>query len=213
MFCPLCHAEYREGFSRCADCQVDLIASLAGNPHEGGRPEESDEGKPTLLWRGQDPVIFTALVSALGEAQIAYHDNPIRDYKAYLGGAFPGALGFEVRVFQSDWEAAQHVLDSVLEQGSAEDGVSSAEGMAPASGEGSRAQIPEGRNPEEAISEIWSGKDPMLARFIVATLRENGVFLTGLESPAGTLCIRVRPQDQGRAREIIRGVLEGAPPA
>jgi hypothetical protein len=25
MFCPRCGAEYREGFTRCADCDVDLL--------------------------------------------------------------------------------------------------------------------------------------------------------------------------------------------
>jgi hypothetical protein len=25
MFCPECHAEYREGFTRCADCSVALV--------------------------------------------------------------------------------------------------------------------------------------------------------------------------------------------
>ncbi|MCU7494520.1 MAG: DUF2007 domain-containing protein [Ignavibacteria bacterium] len=28
MFCPNCKAEYREGFTRCADCQVDLVDKL-----------------------------------------------------------------------------------------------------------------------------------------------------------------------------------------
>ncbi len=28
MFCPKCRAEYREGFTTCADCQVPLVESL-----------------------------------------------------------------------------------------------------------------------------------------------------------------------------------------
>jgi len=28
MFCPQCNAEYRPGFTRCADCDVDLVAEL-----------------------------------------------------------------------------------------------------------------------------------------------------------------------------------------
>lgn len=27
-FCPECHAEYREGFTRCASCDVDLVERL-----------------------------------------------------------------------------------------------------------------------------------------------------------------------------------------
>ena len=33
MFCPVCRDEYRPGFSRCATCDVDLVAELdAGAP-------------------------------------------------------------------------------------------------------------------------------------------------------------------------------------
>ena len=28
MFCPKCKTEYRKGFSRCADCDIDLILAL-----------------------------------------------------------------------------------------------------------------------------------------------------------------------------------------
>jgi hypothetical protein len=34
MFCPKCKAEYREGFSRCADCGTDLVAELPPGPHK-----------------------------------------------------------------------------------------------------------------------------------------------------------------------------------
>jgi len=34
MFCPKCRCEYREGFSECADCQVELIPKLAPLPAE-----------------------------------------------------------------------------------------------------------------------------------------------------------------------------------
>lgn len=27
-YCPKCHAEYREGFTKCADCNVDLVDEL-----------------------------------------------------------------------------------------------------------------------------------------------------------------------------------------
>ena len=32
MFCPKCKAEYREGFSRCADCDVELVPELTPEP-------------------------------------------------------------------------------------------------------------------------------------------------------------------------------------
>src|ERR1700674_4208050 len=38
MFCPKCRCEYREGFSKCADCHVELIPELAPLPE----PKPSD---------------------------------------------------------------------------------------------------------------------------------------------------------------------------
>ncbi len=32
MFCPECEGEYREGFSRCAKCDIDLIPELPPEP-------------------------------------------------------------------------------------------------------------------------------------------------------------------------------------
>ena len=34
MFCPVCKVEYRSGFSRCADCDVDLVEELSPSPPE-----------------------------------------------------------------------------------------------------------------------------------------------------------------------------------
>ena len=53
MFCPQCRLEYREGFTRCSDCDVPLVESLP--PEEAGDPASLDlvtvfeTGEPTLL--------------------------------------------------------------------------------------------------------------------------------------------------------------------
>jgi hypothetical protein len=39
-FCPKCRYEYRPGFTRCADCDVDLVDKL---PEETEKPHAGDE--------------------------------------------------------------------------------------------------------------------------------------------------------------------------
>ena len=34
MICPLCESEYRDGVTRCSDCDVDLVDELAPNAYE-----------------------------------------------------------------------------------------------------------------------------------------------------------------------------------
>lgn len=34
-FCPNCRSEYQEGFARCPDCDVDLVAQLDVEPETG----------------------------------------------------------------------------------------------------------------------------------------------------------------------------------
>ena len=36
MFCPICNAEYREGFLECTDCDVDLVEELEPQPEVPG---------------------------------------------------------------------------------------------------------------------------------------------------------------------------------
>lgn len=55
MYCPQCRAEYREGFTRCSDCQVELVEVLpALEPGSSVYPEhERPDLAPTryfLAW-------------------------------------------------------------------------------------------------------------------------------------------------------------------
>jgi hypothetical protein len=57
MFCPNCRAEYREGFTRCADCDVPLTAGLPPEP----RPSDDVDETATLV----------EVYSTFNEAEIA----------------------------------------------------------------------------------------------------------------------------------------------
>src|SRR5215470_7638594 len=46
MFCPECRAEYRPGFTRCSDCDVDLVHELPKTPRLR-RTKSDSETYPT----------------------------------------------------------------------------------------------------------------------------------------------------------------------
>lgn len=65
MFCPACGVEYRPGFTRCSDCNVDLVHGLSGLPARAQRTKRTwlamlptvktmySEGRSTLHWWAQ----------------------------------------------------------------------------------------------------------------------------------------------------------------
>src|SRR5579862_2357131 len=65
MFCPTCGGEYREGFTHCDDCDVDLVETLPPPPVEHAGPS----GLETIFGTG-DPVALMTARSLLEEAGI-----------------------------------------------------------------------------------------------------------------------------------------------
>ena len=71
MICPKCKVEYRDGFTKCSDCGVELVERLdASSKREG----PSKEDRPALAWRGDDPVVFSAVLAALGDEEIPNYE-------------------------------------------------------------------------------------------------------------------------------------------
>ncbi len=84
MFCPQCGSEYREGFAACADCQVDLVATLP-EPSRDERPDMElvtvfDSANPALIGVAKT-VLESAGIEflAAGEdaARVVFSGNPL----------------------------------------------------------------------------------------------------------------------------------------
>src|SRR6266851_5176436 len=65
MFCPKCKVEYRPGFIRCSDCEVDLVEEL---PMEGSPSDDA----LTLLWECADQTECVCVCRDLKNAELPY---------------------------------------------------------------------------------------------------------------------------------------------
>lgn len=204
-YCPLCAAEYSVGHERCTVCGVELVsADLRGQPLD----EQQRNQRIVMVWRGGDPLTVSEVVNRLRDAGIRHHVHATDDHLVFgLGMPRPK---YVVRVFESDGPRANELLEGVRE--SLPFGLS----FTPVPDEEPAPKLPHSSgpwNPDAATIAVWSGEDAPLADLLEACLRENriGVRRTGLEP--GTLRLFVMSGDEAAAREIVREVRDGSPPA
>jgi len=108
-FCPKCRAEYREGFSRCSDCDVDLVDEL---PREEEDFEEEDL-VPIHTFTGD---LYAEMVKeALENAGIScILQKTTISTVTVVSGATEGAAT-QVLVRRSDVERAEGVMMGILD--------------------------------------------------------------------------------------------------
>ncbi len=223
MFCPLCHAEYRQGFTRCSDCDVPLVNAQPETDLGTPDSRSKDEDALVLLWRGGNPVEYTALVAGLRDAGIPFEESFPRDFENTISSRsadrlYYGIPNFDLRVQSRDLFAGLRVLRSVQKQQlqKSEPEVVGP-GLVPAA---SAVEIVERCAAEKwdraaATIEVWSGDDETKAQFLMDTFRENCVPCRSVGADEASCPIRifVRPEDETRACEILREIAEGTPPS
>jgi hypothetical protein len=67
MYCPLCGAEYRPGFTACSDCQVDLVPEP---PRQAFADAATNSGPFVLVWSGNDLRKHAEICEALDRQKI-----------------------------------------------------------------------------------------------------------------------------------------------
>lgn len=215
MFCPNCGLEYRPGFTRCNDCEVDLVETLPG---EGEAEEAEGEEllEPRLLWRGTQGAVFTEIGLGLDEAKIRYNRENL-DARMTFSGDHP----LELWVPEADLSAAEKVRDEVLQaiRLAAEQEAMRTAAMASVEHEeyDDGSGLPEEGfveepHPEDATAEVWSGEDESLAVFLKSALATNGIGCLLEDVDGKRLAIRVAPELEERAGGIVRQVVEGISP-
>jgi hypothetical protein len=115
MICPQCKAEYRQGFTRCADCEVDLVEALAGA--EAADARALSNGGLVTLWAGEDLALHAALLEELESTSIPFFNKPVGTYDgAERGNLFflsQPRFGFEIKVLSSDFQVARRILEGL----------------------------------------------------------------------------------------------------
>jgi|SRR6266403_797762 len=223
MICPRCKAEYRTGFTRCTDCDVDLDYELsAQTPRKVEVAEapvavaEGDEVKALQRWA--DSVGCADACLKLKDAGIAYR---VTELPRAPGLRMEPRQEFEIGVPVAQFEKAKEVLGIQIELGEEENLPSDEEIQAvmelPDHGDLSTSEDvkpdwdPENWHEEDATVEVWSSEQLRPGDTIELSLRENRIHAR-FDRRRGQYAIFVMPEDQARAREIVREIVEGAPP-
>ena len=100
MFCPLCVAEFREGFTQCSDCRVPLVPS-----------QNEANAARVRLWQGDRQTQLDRILAVLDAAQIRSHYKEIVNSTPHVHffSVVPvrPSFEYEVWVFRNDLERAQ----------------------------------------------------------------------------------------------------------
>jgi hypothetical protein len=208
MICPACNTEFPHGTVFCSRCHVTLVTDVA---EADEMVEKAYPGSALVqLWRGEDAALHASILEALAEANIPFYEQPLgsgpsaRPIDQLLDHAHP-RFGFEVAVLSSNLAEAEAILEKLLNEGPVD--------MALAADEEAAQAAPKAKSPATGVAtcEVWSGDDENLAGFLGAALKENGIPIR-VERHGEKAVIYAPPEDETRAREIIREIVEGAPP-
>ena len=253
MYCPKCKAEYRQGFTRCADCDVDLVWELPANAivaHEPAATGDQEEDPFCSFWKGDDPRIHAEICELLDKESIPHKTVRREDHLFHISNYPAFQLGIPFSMFERGEAAVKEAYgsDEAIEPasrllpmdadhipGTANDSRMSDSGGRTSRGnaqqteetpsvEGSQDSTgpsdytdsgitgdDENWNEEETVAEIWSGDEPELAEFIAASLQINQIQFRHDRS-GGKHSLYVLAEEETRAREIVREVVEGVPP-
>jgi hypothetical protein len=168
------------------------------------------QGSFVVLWAGENPALHSALLEDLQAADVPFSDKTLGDDEvAPTADPLPidwkPRFGFEVAVLSTDLDAAKEVLEKLLDEEPvdveipAQDGAIAAEPPLTVATE------------THPTVEVWYGNDERIAQFLTAAMQENEIPIH-LENPGDQTRIYVSAANEKRAREIVREVVDGAPP-
>jgi hypothetical protein len=214
MFCPQCRAEYRPGFTRCSDCEVDLVEYLPASYDSATDPSKAQMRRAWLCDERESCVSVCSRLRAAG--------IPFRVTQSKHQFLLHVDEHYEIWVPDELYDNAK----TIAEEGCldfSDDRVDQDIMELPDAGPALVEQ--EGGNwnwcPQDANVEVWSEKTEEEHRFervngkawmVELSLRENGISTQVNVSEDGFRRLFVRSEDEFQAREIVRQIVDGTPP-
>ena len=109
MFCPNCGDEYREGFTRCADCDTDLVATPPAAPEP-----PVPFAMATVLVTGDQTLMAVAksILDSAGIVSIARNER-LQNLFGWgnIGAGYNVAMGpIQLQVLEEDAAVARELL-------------------------------------------------------------------------------------------------------
>jgi hypothetical protein len=224
MFCPECHAEYRQGFTRCADCDIDLVYQLPPEPRSpSATPSNTGFDDPhselRLIWRGNSEAWCVSTCRQLLKSDIPYRVAQIAE-----GPDFDMRPNhrYEIGVASADYQRAKDLLgfegefeDATYNPDEEEDDANGPQDTQPIVVDHDPAD-PGVRNdaylepwyPEDAIVEVWSQDAEDFSGAIEMAFKEH-LIRCRIACEDRVHKIFVLPQDEARARQIVREITDG----
>jgi hypothetical protein len=212
MICPQCKAEYRRGFTLCADCDVPLVEpaelmtrSLVDDAREGGADRERVAGTPgdpnsdpfCSFWKGTDLRVCTEICTLLDEAGIPHKMIRQQDHLFNWSHQSPYQIGVPASLYEKAELAIKEAFGTDEENG--EEAVH----LLPPPEEDARAK---------ALRSVWVGDRALDCAALCGALQEAGIHYR-VDEPKelavrGTIAryqIGVAEKDYERAAEITGG--------
>lgn len=229
MICPQCKAEYRPGFTRCADCDVDLVWEQHYAPEPTVAPAQAgdpNEDPFCSFWKGDDARVHAELCGVLDEAGISHNTVFRRDHLFNLRNNPAFELGVPFSLFEKAETAVKEAYgtNDIEEIGSQElqklledrsDRIRKLpEMLTPIESEDIPGPPTAGEETawfeEDATAIVWETETGEPSDFLVAALHENGIHCR-VDRQGSKAAVYVLPEDEPRARELVREVVEGKP--
>ena len=106
MICPECKAEYREGYTKCADCEIELVDTITLENEESSKPEE---------------IIFETVMTSFNQGEIALAKSLLEsnNNQCFVQGEsfnslFRTSIPVSIKVPEEYVEQAKEVLKEFL---------------------------------------------------------------------------------------------------